>query len=208
MIENISYFKLNLILFIFMLIICKFKFKFNDKLAKLCPTVCHASVCVLTSLYYLIYKQNMILHFIRQWSISYFVYDSLWHIKKRNILYIIHHLASIVVFENFLPKNVNDSDGNLIILGIFASELGNFSVYRVNYKIYTKKKISNIDILLECFAFLVWRNFIGVYMMYSLDSRKYSLCVFCFWLVSVWWGLGVAKQYYKFFFSNIKMSYS
>lgn len=202
---NMNYFKLNIILFIVILIIAKKKLKLSDKLSKLCPTVCHATVCVITSFYYLFYSEYKILSFVRQWSIAYFTYDTLWHVKKCNMLYIIHHMASIIVFENFLPKSINDYDGNLIMVGIFASEIGNFSVYRVNYKIYNRQTISKLDLLIECFAFLVWRNFTGLYMMCLLESNKYRSCVFCFWLVSVWWGLGVAKQFYhKFYIKTIK----
>jgi hypothetical protein len=171
--------------------------KYMSKSAQLCTTTLHATVCSILSFYYLYTHDYSVIHYIRHWSIAYFAYDTYWQVKNRSLLFAGHHIASILVFTYLLPTSVTDIDGNLMMIGIWAGEVGNFTVYRVNYKIYKSQPLTNFDLVLETFAFLVWRNLIGLFMMAFLRDHLYRFCVVCFWSVSIWWGFGVMRQLYR-----------
>jgi len=157
----------------------------NIKVSKLVPTVLHAVICSVLSFYCIYTDDYSIIPILRHWSIAYFSYDFYNHIKKYSPLFLGHHIASILVFYYLLPENGSHADENLILFAIWAGEMGNFTVYRVNYKMYNKKVVTHFDLALETFAFLVWRNFIGILTMVLLHSHWIRFTVFCFWSLSV-----------------------
>lgn len=203
---NTNYITWYISFFMIIFLISRDCFKLGEKLSKLYPTMIHAGICVILTFYYLFSYNYELVSLIRKWSVSYFIYDTYWHIKKWNLLYILHHIASIIVFIYFLPYKTEDYDGNLMIFCIFICELGNFSVYRVNYKIYKNYYVTNIDLFGEIFCFVVIRNLFGILMMFIVQNNIYRLCIFCFWFVSVWWGYGIIKQFYKKIYTEISIN--
>lgn len=169
----------------------------RDGISSLVMSMCHAGICSFYCFMYLVFHDYSYISEINYWSTGYFLYDTILYIIKWNPLYITHHIGSIIVFNFFHPQNIEDLDGNLIILGALISELGNFAVYNVNYKMYTCKIVTSWDLLFECAAFLIWRGLFGIYIMYNMQNILCKLIVAIFWFVSIKWGLAIYTQYRK-----------
>jgi hypothetical protein len=103
-----------------------------------------------------------------------------------------HHIISILIFQFLL-------DNELIIFGIFASEVGNFSLYYVNYLIYNNKHVPVWSLLIEIFIFLLFRNIIGMFIFILAKSYLIKLIVTGFCIMGTWWGYGVTFQLIKRF---------
>lgn len=162
--------------------------KYINKLAQLCVSTLHTTVCSILSFYYLYTYDYSIIYYLRQWSIAYFTYDIYWQLKNRSILFTDHHIVSILAFTYLLPISATDFNGNLLMAGILIKEISNFTVYRVKYKIYKELPLTNFDLVLEISAFLVLRNIVGLLITYLLTNYLYRLCVIYFWFVSIWCG--------------------
>lgn len=167
------------------------------KLSCLFSTILHASVCSVLCMIYLGSNTYSLVPVIKNWSIGYFLYDTQFYIEKFKPIYLLHHFTSIAVIALYFPKNNKDMDGIMLIYGTMVSEMGNFTVYNVNLKMYKNDLVTIFDLILEMFAFLVWRNINGIILMYNITNVYYKLIVCGFWLVSLWWGYGISKQIYK-----------
>lgn len=184
----------TLVFFVTRNMLCHMTDKYMNKTAQLCVNTLYSTVCSVLSLYYLYTYEYLVIHYVQHWSIAYFVYDIYWHLKNQNLLFTCHNIVSILVFIYLLPTSVTDLDGNLMILGIWSGEISNFVVYHVDYKICIKLPLTNFDFVVKAFAFLVWRNLVGLLMMTLLTNHIYLLYVIYFWSVSIWCGIGVLRQ--------------
>lgn len=163
-------------------------FTANRKISKLVPSVIHTTFCIVLSWYCMCNNEYIVLSALMNWSIAYFVYDYYNHINTFSFLYLCYYISSILVFY-LLPDISLDSDRILVLFAILTGELGNFMVYRVNYKIYTNKQVAALDRCLWTTVFLLWRNFIGFLIMFLLQSHLIRLTVLFFWSMGVWWGV-------------------
>lgn len=172
--------------------------KTSFKLSKLFCTAMHAICCGIMSIYYLWFLDTRILTIYQSWSVAYFTYDTVFQVLDKNYILFAHHIASILVFLFFLPKDVYDYDGIMTVLSIGVAEFGNFAIYNVSYKIYVDITVTKFDLLLEAFNFVVLRNILGMFVIILLDSHMIRVMAIIFWMASVMWGFGICKQIYNY----------
>ena len=143
----------------------------------------HSSTYCLFSLMYLILKNgcdndekmfSTFWYFIKVYSSGYFIYDSVYIIKHKNlsfvnIVYLYHHLSSInLIRDNELSKNVFKM--------LFLAEISNLPSSIIYYLIKTKNK--SFLLFMKKLQFMLYSFFriplIGYYLFLLLKKYPYN----------------------------------
>ena len=109
---------------------------------------------IICTLYLITYDMNYIV-VLRKLSIGFYLYDLIIVLKRRQYVFIVHHLLTIYSMNKWLPRHGGDTEGNLLVMKYLILETGNLFIYRVSYKKYIGTTIMLDDLILEFYNMMI-----------------------------------------------------
>ena len=167
-----------------------------DNISKLFNSCINVSVSIVCCIFYLVTYNIDYVNLLHDMSIGFYLYDLILVIKRRQYIFIIHHLITIYSMDKWLPININDIEGNMLVVKYLVLETGNFSIYRVSYKKHTNIDVTLNDLLLEL-CNMVMRIIFAMYC-FTITQDIEKLCVVSMMLSgAIFWSSKLIPQVLK-----------
>jgi hypothetical protein len=136
---------------------------------------------------------------VRLFSQSYFLYDTRNYINrdlsivKGGVAFLIHHIISLVLEYHLfiLYSDVNNVDGNLILIGIMILEFSNIPHWITYGKIQAGERKEYLWewFMMEAASYLIVRNVYGVLAFIFVTSSFLRVMFGLIWCMSIYWGI-------------------
>ena len=124
-------------------------------ISKLTNSYINVGVSIIICTLYLITYDMSYIVVLRKLSIGFYLYDLIIVLKRRQYVFIVHHLLTIYSMNKWLPRHGGDTEGNLLVIKYLILETGNLFIYRVSYKKYIGTTIMLDDLILEFYNMMI-----------------------------------------------------